>query len=562
MADIKNWSGVDDDNSEASPNGFPEGMARSGVNDSARAMMGAIRDFYAAAEWVTVYVTTGDAWTATKNGDAQMIIEPADGQNTNLSSTGENRFPDSSRVRLSANGTPPYQYGFVSSTSYADPDSFVNVTIDDGAVITAGTNTVEIGVVRDLLTKTAYYPTGATTGQTPPEVPTIDDLGDGATNDMGHGNNFNADTVDGYHASDLISSAAGAGKNIIYNGGIDVWQRGLNINSTTTNGRIYINDNNNYCADRWRLLSGNGVTPANDKIVVSRDTTSPPTGYYAALEMTTQSYVLHDKFGIFQVLEARDSAAIIGSSSVSMGVELKGEGTLANARFIILGWDGAADAAALGDDPITNWQSVGVLPTFDPNWNVLADSGATAVTPAWGDRKVMEDEDISGFPNIVNIGILIYSDSVFSVGNSLSVAGVRVENGSVASSFQPSDYSTELNRCQRYFLTTFEEAEDARTQAGIDQAIGGMTTANSTEQCLIKWVFPVTMFKDPTVNVFNPTNNVADTIWGARTTSDIDYTALDETISNKAIHIGGSNLTDPNSQNTLVWAGLTLDAEF
>jgi hypothetical protein len=44
MTDVGTWDPVDDNNNAASPNGWPEGMMPSGVNNSARMMMGATRD--------------------------------------------------------------------------------------------------------------------------------------------------------------------------------------------------------------------------------------------------------------------------------------------------------------------------------------------------------------------------------------------------------------------------------------------------------------------------------------------------------------------------------------
>ncbi len=46
MADISTWSPVDASNNQPPPDGFPEGMAPSGVNNGARAIMGAVRRFY------------------------------------------------------------------------------------------------------------------------------------------------------------------------------------------------------------------------------------------------------------------------------------------------------------------------------------------------------------------------------------------------------------------------------------------------------------------------------------------------------------------------------------
>lgn len=47
MAEINDWDSTANNNNSASPAGFPEGMAPSGVNDSAREMMAQIRRFWA-----------------------------------------------------------------------------------------------------------------------------------------------------------------------------------------------------------------------------------------------------------------------------------------------------------------------------------------------------------------------------------------------------------------------------------------------------------------------------------------------------------------------------------
>ena len=51
MSNISSWSTSAAANNSASPDGFPEGMAPSGLNDSAREVMGAIKRWYVDAEW-------------------------------------------------------------------------------------------------------------------------------------------------------------------------------------------------------------------------------------------------------------------------------------------------------------------------------------------------------------------------------------------------------------------------------------------------------------------------------------------------------------------------------
>jgi len=61
MTGIELYSTTAANNNSAVPNGWPEGMAPSGVNDAARQMMAAIRTWYEDAQWInwgdtTVYV--------------------------------------------------------------------------------------------------------------------------------------------------------------------------------------------------------------------------------------------------------------------------------------------------------------------------------------------------------------------------------------------------------------------------------------------------------------------------------------------------------------------------
>lgn len=51
MSDLKNWSASAGGNTSAAPDGFPEGMPPSGVNDAARETMAGIRRWYNDAEW-------------------------------------------------------------------------------------------------------------------------------------------------------------------------------------------------------------------------------------------------------------------------------------------------------------------------------------------------------------------------------------------------------------------------------------------------------------------------------------------------------------------------------
>jgi hypothetical protein len=67
MADIgaSNWNETDANNSDAAPDGFAEGMAPSGVNNGARAMMGAVKRFWNRINAVKTTGGTTSAYTLT-----------------------------------------------------------------------------------------------------------------------------------------------------------------------------------------------------------------------------------------------------------------------------------------------------------------------------------------------------------------------------------------------------------------------------------------------------------------------------------------------------------------
>ncbi len=67
MADISqtNWSETDANNSQAAPDGFPEGMPPSGVNDAARAVMGAVKRFWDRSNAVQASTGSANAYALT-----------------------------------------------------------------------------------------------------------------------------------------------------------------------------------------------------------------------------------------------------------------------------------------------------------------------------------------------------------------------------------------------------------------------------------------------------------------------------------------------------------------
>jgi hypothetical protein len=65
LSDGINWSEVDANNNQAPPNGWPEGMMPSGVNDAARADRGALKRFWDKVNPIQSITPSGGVWTFT-----------------------------------------------------------------------------------------------------------------------------------------------------------------------------------------------------------------------------------------------------------------------------------------------------------------------------------------------------------------------------------------------------------------------------------------------------------------------------------------------------------------
>lgn len=116
MTGIELYSTSAASNNSAVPNGFPEGMAPSGVNDAARQVMASIRTWYEASEWVNL------GHTPTYIGATQFSLT------TDLTATYQ------VGRRIKAVGTTPFTiYGTISVSSYASVTT-VTVVWDSGSL--------------------------------------------------------------------------------------------------------------------------------------------------------------------------------------------------------------------------------------------------------------------------------------------------------------------------------------------------------------------------------------------------------------------------------------------
>ena len=234
-------------------------------------------------------------------------------------------------------------------------------------------------------------------------------------------------------------------KNTIINGGFRLDQRrgdGTAYTSATTPA----NNDDTYLLDRWTLLSD-----GNDVVDVLQETTTVPTGAYAAIRLDVET--VNVKFGLLQVLEARDAAALIGGTA-SLSFQARRTGTsIDHLRAAVIAWDSTADAVT--SDVVSAWEAAGTNPTLVTNWTYENTPANLATLTTSFQTFTIENISIDT-ASATNVAVFIWIDDVTTtLGDFLYIADVQLELGAVATPFERRPFEVELGLCQRYYSKSY-----------------------------------------------------------------------------------------------------------
>ena len=128
MSKVNTWSTTAASNNSASPNGWPEGMPPSGVNNSAREMMAQIRDVWNDKEWFQLGSGTGSQ-TVTRASATSVTIA------ADVSST----YHVGRRIKLNGSNSGTI-YGKIATSAYSSPNTTITFTFDSGSIHSSDTN--------------------------------------------------------------------------------------------------------------------------------------------------------------------------------------------------------------------------------------------------------------------------------------------------------------------------------------------------------------------------------------------------------------------------------------
>lgn len=200
-------------------------------------------------------------------------------------------------------------------------------------------------------------------------------------------------------------------KNLIINGGFDIWQRGTAL----------VTLSNEYSADRWKST--------NTGIKVGLSNNAP------------------DGFNYSAFIDASLSGGQKGI--VRQPIELIESGKAGQFKtgnsYILSFWA----TATLGHDmkvSVRFVDSVGSTTNAVEHLSEIA--GTSSATDVW--QKYETTFTIAGAPNSTNIAleVTIFDDAVDSI---IKLTGVQLEEGSVATPFEQRPIGLELSLCQRYY---------------------------------------------------------------------------------------------------------------
>jgi hypothetical protein len=320
-------------------------------------------------------------------------------------------------------------------------------------------------------------------------------------------------------ADAAVVSLKSGRKNLIINGGFDVWQRGTSASSSQLS----------YLADRW--YNATSETQSRQTFTVGQtDVPHNPTYYHRGSSGSTEWYGLKQKV---------ENVAITAGREVTLSYWAKGSSAFTNApyRGQNFGSGGSSEVnAALSTASITtSWAR------YTHTFTLPSISGKTVGAGNYMQINIMR-------ANVNNITI--------------DLANCQLEFGSVATDFEHRSYGEELALCQRYYTVVPYYSESSV----VNSVFGHAKTNNRYTWTVTQ--FPVTMRTAPTMGF------ISGALGSGSTTADgkIRYAETfggsggsDLVPYGNTIHEDSFCIKTYNEHNATTWygiqAGYTADAE-
>jgi hypothetical protein len=530
MSGLKDWSGNPANNIANPPNGWPEGMAPSAVNNSARQMMADVRTWYENAQWVDyghipVYAST-----------SSFVIS---GDVTGLYHVGR-------RLRLDNNG---FVYSVITASSYSSPNTTVIIehsalSIDLNAVALAALTAVDGSLPENVSLRAAVgsaahpaytFHGDADTGFYRGDADRLDAATNGTRRlsiqqglvvdvneaDPGQGNAV----VNDMRVRSINGGPLSGFRNAIINGAFDVWQRGTSFAA------------NGYTADRWQCNYGAGGSGTVSRAAMAMGATvGDGTQPGACLQWNqtgagSGNYLLQPIEGVRnfagqQVTLSFYAKAVSGTVDLSCYIRQHfGTGGSPSANV-----DTGLQTAGL----TTSWQR------FSYSWTLDSVAGKNL-----------------GSNNNDYVGVIFTGPGAATFN--VQLWGVQLEKGPIPTAFEMRTAAVEIPLCQRYYWKSFKQSVAPAQNAGREGAIMVPATGITANLSVCAQVLlPVSMRTMPSITTYNPSANNAN--WrniGASTDLAVNVDTTNLTEQSLVIFNGSAS-----ADNALYGLHVTANAEF
>ena len=231
-------------------------------------------------------------------------------------------------------------------------------------------------------------------------------------------------TMTGNLNTPSINSGGISGQNYFINGGMDIWQRGLDISTTS------------FAADRWYLDFVNPNYTAGISGRLARSTDSPSGFKYSASVYSTQDtgFAL-----IAQPIEHLNAVQIAGKT-VTFSFYIKRIAAITGGALSIRYDNGGASQDTFSGS-LRDFNGIDLLTGLENLSTSWTRYSATFVVP-------------SGATNGTRMGIYLRSiGNLTGTQEFVRITGVKLEIGSIATPFSRAggDIQGELSACQRYY---------------------------------------------------------------------------------------------------------------
>jgi hypothetical protein len=324
--------------------------------------------------------------------------------------------------------------------------------------------------------------------------------------------------IEVYDGSAFVPAAPAAGaaamtnRNLLYNGAMQVHQRGVSVSGITTGGY--------YTADRWNMTN----TSLGTWTQTIENDAPTGSGLQKSLKVLCTAAdaapAASDLLQIQQRIEGQDLQRIAKGTSAAQQITLS---------FWVKSNVTGTYVADLLDVDNTRQTSISYTISASATWEKKTITFAADTTGAF-DNDNGDSFRLSfwlGAGSNFTSGTLSttwqastaanravgQTNLASATNNYWQITGVQLEVGPVATPFEFKSYGTELAECQRYYFKTFNQETKPAQAAGNAGSLGG-SSAVTNVSFVSTQTLPVTMRSAPTVTTYQ--TDGASSNWGSQ----------------------------------------------